>query len=56
MFRGAKVVWRSNREIRELLADYWGEKKELPAKPDGNWRLLPPGVVETLAREESGAR
>jgi 2',3'-cyclic-nucleotide 2'-phosphodiesterase / 3'-nucleotidase len=56
MFRAAKVVWRSNREIRELLADYWGEKKELPAKPDGNWRLLPPGAVETLAREESGAR
>ena len=55
MFRGAKVVWRSNREIRELLADYWAGKR-LPEKPDGNWRLLPEGVVDTLVREESGAR
>ena len=56
MFRGAKIVWRSNREIRELLADYWSTKKELPEKPDCNWKLLPEGVVETLVREESGPR
>jgi 2',3'-cyclic-nucleotide 2'-phosphodiesterase/3'-nucleotidase len=56
MFRGAKVVWRSNREIRELLADYWGDRKRLPEKPDGNWRLLPVGAVDTLVREETGAR
>ena len=56
MFRGAKIVWRSNREVRELLGDYWSAKKELPEKPDGNWKLLPPGVVETLVREESGPR
>ena len=54
MFRGAKVVWRSNREIRELLADYWSARRRLPEKPDGNWRLLPPRVVETLAREAGG--
>jgi 2',3'-cyclic-nucleotide 2'-phosphodiesterase / 3'-nucleotidase len=54
MFRGAKIVWRSNREIRELLADYWSAKKLLPEKPDGNWKLLPPGVVETLVREAGG--
>jgi len=56
MFRDAKVVWRSNREIRELLADYWSAKKRLPERPDGNWKLLPPGVVETLVREEGAAR
>ena len=55
MFRDAKVVWRSNREIRELMADYWSARKQLPEKPDGNWKLLPAGVVETLVREESGA-
>jgi 2',3'-cyclic-nucleotide 2'-phosphodiesterase/3'-nucleotidase len=54
MFRGAKVVWRSNREIRELLADYWSARERLPEKPDGNWKLLPAGVVDTLVREESG--
>ena len=56
MFRDAKIVWRSNREIRELLADYWSGKKQLLEKPDGNWKLLPAGVVVTLVREESGGR
>ena len=55
-FRSAKVVWRSNREIRDLLAEYWSERKELLDKPDGNWRLLPPAAVETLVREEGGER
>jgi 2',3'-cyclic-nucleotide 2'-phosphodiesterase/3'-nucleotidase len=52
MFRDAKIVWRSGREIRDLMAAYWSERKRLPEKPDGNWRLLPPRAVETLAREE----
>ena len=56
MFRDAKVVWRSGREIRELMAEYYAERKRLPEKPDGNWRLLPPQAVETLVREESAAR
>ena len=41
MFRGARVVYRSGREIRDLLAEYWGARGRLPEKPDGNWRLLP---------------
>ena len=41
MFRGAKVVYRSGRAIRDLLAEYWGARGRLPEKPDGNWRLLP---------------
>ena len=53
MFRDAKILWRSGREIRDLLADYWSARKRLPDKPDGNWRLLPPRAVETLLREES---
>ena len=51
MFRDAKIVWRSGREIRDLMADYCGERRRLPERPDGNWRLLPPRAVETLARE-----
>jgi 2',3'-cyclic-nucleotide 2'-phosphodiesterase/3'-nucleotidase len=53
MFREAKVLWRSGREIRDLMAEYFAESKRLPEKPDGNWRLLPPRAVETLAREEA---
>jgi hypothetical protein len=35
------------------MADYWSARGLLPEKPDGNWRLLPPRAVETLAREAS---
>jgi hypothetical protein len=56
MFRGAKVVYRSGREIRDLMAEYYAEKKRLPEKADGNWRIVPPQAVETLAREESATR
>ncbi len=54
MFREAKVVWRSGREIRDLMAEYFTERKRLPGKPDGNWRLVPPRAVETLAGEDRG--
>jgi 2',3'-cyclic-nucleotide 2'-phosphodiesterase / 3'-nucleotidase len=56
MFREARIVWRSGREIRDLMAEYFTERKRLPDKPDGNWRLLPPRAVETLVREEAAPR
>jgi 2',3'-cyclic-nucleotide 2'-phosphodiesterase/3'-nucleotidase len=56
VFRGAPVLWRSGREIRDLMVEYFGGRGVLPARPDGNWRLLPPAAVETLARESAGAR
>jgi 2',3'-cyclic-nucleotide 2'-phosphodiesterase/3'-nucleotidase len=56
MFRRGKIVWRSGREIRDLMIEYFGERKRLPDKPDGNWRLLPPRAVETLASETLRAR
>jgi 2',3'-cyclic-nucleotide 2'-phosphodiesterase/3'-nucleotidase len=56
MFRRAEVVWRSGREIRDLMAEHFARKKRLPEKPDGNWRLLPPRAVETLVREEAAGR
>jgi 2',3'-cyclic-nucleotide 2'-phosphodiesterase / 3'-nucleotidase len=56
MFRDAKVVWRSGREIRDLMADYFSSGKPLPEKPDENWRLVPPRALETLVREAAQAR
>jgi 2',3'-cyclic-nucleotide 2'-phosphodiesterase/3'-nucleotidase len=50
MFRDAKIVYRSGKEIRELMAEYFTGRR-LPEKPDGNWRLLPDAAVETLSRE-----
>jgi 2',3'-cyclic-nucleotide 2'-phosphodiesterase/3'-nucleotidase len=56
VFRGAKVLWRSGREIRDLMVEYFGARRVLPARPDGNWYLVPPAAVETLVREEAATR
>ena len=49
MFRDAKVVWRSGRDIRDLMIDYFTERGHLPEAPDRNWRIVPARAVETLA-------
>ncbi|MFN0166185.1 MAG: bifunctional metallophosphatase/5'-nucleotidase [Bryobacteraceae bacterium] len=51
MFRGAKIVWRSNEDIRQLIIDYFTAKKTLPAKPDGNWRVVPESAQRLLDAE-----
>ncbi|HXY40722.1 MAG TPA: bifunctional UDP-sugar hydrolase/5'-nucleotidase [Vicinamibacteria bacterium] len=53
MFRDARIVWRSGRDIRDLMVEYFTRTKRLPARADGNWSLLPPQAVETLVREEA---
>jgi 2',3'-cyclic-nucleotide 2'-phosphodiesterase/3'-nucleotidase len=56
VFRGAKIVWRSGREIRDLMIEYFGTRGVLPERPDGNWRLVPARAVETLVLEQASAR
>ena len=51
MFRDAKIVWRSGKEIRELLIEYYTAKKQLPTKADGNWHLVPVSALNTLEVE-----
>ena len=51
MFRGAKVVWQSSEDIRDLMIQYYGEKHPLPAKADGNWRIEPPAARQELLKE-----
>ena len=51
MFRGAKIAWKSTEEIRDLLVQYYIEHKQLPAKPDGNWRIVPDSARATLREE-----
>ncbi len=55
MFREARVVWRSGKEIRELLIDYFTAKKQLPAKADGNWHLVPATALATLKAEAAAS-
>jgi 2',3'-cyclic-nucleotide 2'-phosphodiesterase/3'-nucleotidase len=56
MFRDARIVWRSEREIRDLMVEYFARHRSLPGKPDGNWRLVPPRAVETLVVEAATTR
>jgi 2',3'-cyclic-nucleotide 2'-phosphodiesterase/3'-nucleotidase len=54
MFRGAKVSWRSPEEIRELVIQYYSEHKQLPARPDNNWRVVPEAARRELRAEALG--
>ncbi len=51
MFKGAKIVWRSPREIRDLIVEYYTERKQLPSKTDGNWRIEPAAAREVSRKE-----
>jgi 2',3'-cyclic-nucleotide 2'-phosphodiesterase / 3'-nucleotidase len=53
MFRRGKITWRSGREIRDMLIEYFTEKKMLPAAPDGNWRITPATALDALSRSTS---
>jgi 2',3'-cyclic-nucleotide 2'-phosphodiesterase/3'-nucleotidase len=51
MFRETPIVWKSNRPIRDLVIEYYAERKQLPASPDHNWRIVPEGARKVLAAE-----
>lgn len=54
MFKNAPIVWRSNQEIRDLIIEYYSQRKNLPSKPDNNWRIIPAGALKIL-ESESGS-
>lgn len=57
MFRGAKIVWKSGEEIRDLIIEYFTQHKMLPGKADGNWKVVPEAArtrLQAEAREEAG--
>ncbi len=58
MFRNAKILWKSSRDIRSLIIEYFTERKQLPARADHNWRVLPPAAQSELRKEaaESGSQ
>jgi len=51
MFPGAKILWRSNDEIRDMMVQYFSGKHTLPVQPDHNWSVIPPAAAETLRHE-----
>ena len=51
MFKGAKILWRSPEDIRQLIVSYFGERGRLLDRPDNNWRVEPEAAREELRRE-----
>jgi 2',3'-cyclic-nucleotide 2'-phosphodiesterase / 3'-nucleotidase len=51
MFKGAKVLWRSSNEIRDLMIEYYGDKHALPSAASRNWRVIPQAAQATLEAE-----
>jgi len=43
MYAGAREVYRSSDEIRELIIDWVERHRQVPTAPTGNWRLLAGG-------------
>lgn len=50
MYQGAKVVWRSYEDIRDLMVRYYADH-ELPSAPDNNWRVVPETAHQALLGE-----
>lgn len=51
MFREAKVLWQSSEDIRDLMIQYFSQKRPLPAKADRNWRIAPAAARKQLIQE-----
>ncbi len=48
MFKDAKVIYRSSKELRELIIDWVKRNGHIPTTPTNNWRLLPLGAQASL--------
>lgn len=41
MFKAARVIWRSSKELRELIIEWVRRNGHIPTMATNNWRLLP---------------
>ncbi len=55
MFKGARVLWRSSRDVRDLMVEYYMQRKKLPGQASGNWRIVPEAARKRLEQEALGA-
>ena len=51
MFKGAKIVWRSSDDLRDLIISYYTERGTIPVKPVGNWHIAPPEAQQALEHQ-----
>jgi 2',3'-cyclic-nucleotide 2'-phosphodiesterase / 3'-nucleotidase len=55
MFPKAKIVWQSQEEIRDLIIQFYTERKQIPVEPDHNWRIVPEAAIRTLESAPAGS-
>jgi len=55
MFIGAKLLWHSEDEIRDMIVRYYSDRAMLPGEPDGNWRVIPETARRELEKEALAA-
>jgi 2',3'-cyclic-nucleotide 2'-phosphodiesterase/3'-nucleotidase len=51
MFTGAKLLWQSHEDIRDMMVRYYSQKGALPSRAENNWHVEPASAIETLERE-----
>ena len=51
MYRNAKVLWQSSTDIRQLMIDYYSEKRVMEGRVDHNWRVVPEKCEAALTTE-----
>jgi 2',3'-cyclic-nucleotide 2'-phosphodiesterase / 3'-nucleotidase len=55
MFPKAKIIWQSQQEIRDLIVQFYTDRKQIPVEPDHNWRIVPEAAVRTLEGAPAGS-
>jgi 2',3'-cyclic-nucleotide 2'-phosphodiesterase/3'-nucleotidase len=50
-YKGLPVVYRSTKELRELVIDYLARTKTIPTQAAGNWKMIPPEAVAAIEKE-----
>jgi len=51
MFTGAKLLWQSHEDIRDMMVRYYSQKGVLPSRAKNNWHVEPASALETLEHE-----
>lgn len=55
-YKDLPILYRSPQEVRELMIEYVTRTGEIPAKADGNWRIVPREAVDAMIREATAPR
>lgn len=53
-FKNLPVVYRSPEEMRDLIVEYLGRTKTIPAEGDHHWRIIPREALEAMLRAAHG--